>query len=186
MTNEEREAIRRYNIFISGTPEFEENLENELRKIGFTDIHQLPSEIENSISDEACIFIKLVFDDKGIILKNIRQNNNHALIYLFDFIEGAGAIVLFSHNFEDLIIDKNTRYDMAKYISGYNAFWNIETNSWLTKVLDKISHGSKNDDTLKTAAYLGAKIAANIATGRDVKIYPRFYLLNSVKEDKLQ
>lgn len=98
------------------------------------------------------------------------------VIYPFDFVDGAGAIVLFPGDDRSWLEKQNVRQWAAEYISGYCAFWNVDGCDWLHDALPKIKENRTSDDAMRTAAYICARIAANIAVCRDVKRYPRFYL----------
>lgn len=51
----------------------------------------------------------------------------------------------------------------------------------LHDALPKIKENKTSEDTMKTAAYIYARIAANIAVGSKVKHYPCFYLCRNLK-----
>ena len=70
---------------------------------------------------------------------------------------------------------------VAEYMLGYCAFWNVEGCDWLHDALPAIKENKTSEAAMKTAAYMCARIAANIAVGRDVKRYPRFYLCRNLE-----
>lgn len=176
MTAEDRDAVEKYYIYISGTSEFLELLKQELSEIGFLDIREI-SDNEIYEDDKNSISIELVYGNEITTKIFHLFDNCHALIFLYDFITGAGAVVLFPGSFPDLIPNELSRHALAKYISGYCAFWNMENNNLSTETLKEICSDKRNNNSMKLAAELGAKIAANIATCRKVKSYPRFYLV---------
>jgi len=66
-------------------------------------------------------------------------------------------------------------------MSGYCAFWNIDNSDWLRVVLPRIEQGEQSAKAQQTAACICARILANIAVGRDVKHFPRFYLSKNLE-----
>lgn len=79
---------------------------------------------------------------------------------------------------------------MAEYVSRYGAFWNMPT-SWLEKVIDK--YRTEVDilppPQLAVASWIVAGHCVhamfNLATGRDVKFFPKFYLSSLICENNL-
>ncbi|MDE7438077.1 MAG: hypothetical protein K2M93_06280 [Muribaculaceae bacterium] len=108
------------------------------------------------------------------------------IIYPFDFISGAGAFVLFPGDDRKWLEKSDLRVWAAEYMLGYSAFWKIPGCDWLHEVLPAIKDGKTSDTAQKTAAYMCARIAANIAVDHDVKRFPRFYLAESTLNPQLQ
>lgn len=114
----------------------------------------------------------------GIIIENIEEGDplsievtDIPIIYAFDFIDGAGAIVVFPEDEKEFLNKQNIRVWAAEYLAGYCAFWNVEDCDWLHDNLGSIKKGKTSMEAQKTAAHICARIAANIAVGRDVKHY---------------
>ncbi len=173
MTNEERQQINKCRVIIVGKGEFITYIKNELELIGFKAIYNI-SETEPSNFSH----------DKGIIIEHIENGiplsadfTDIPIIFAFDFIEGAGAIVVFPEDEKDFLNKHNIRVWAAEYLSGYCAFWNVGDCDWLHDALSAIKEGKTSMEAQKTAAHICARIAANIAVSRDVKRYPRFYLV---------
>ena len=79
---------------------------------------------------------------------------------------------------------------MAEYVSRYGAFWNMPT-SWLEKVIDKyrMEVDILPPPQLAVASWIVAGHCVhamfNLATGRDVKFFPKFYLSSLICENNL-
>ena len=98
-------------------------------------------------------------------------------IYPFDFVDGCGAIVVMpGDKFEYFEREK-----AAEYMAGYCAFWNVQGCEWLDLAIPAIKRGETSESAMRTAAYVCAKITANIAVDRDVKHFPRFYLCKNLE-----
>lgn len=157
---------------IIGADVFIKYIKEELNKPGFSKI-SIISDYYGIIDDnESGILIEFTGDgdSKAVSVTDI------PVIYPFDFIEGAGVIVVFPEDNKDFLSRKNLRLWAAEYISGYCAFWNVKGSDWLHDALPAIKENKTSDTALRTAAYMCVRIAANIAVGREVKHYPRFYL----------
>ncbi len=177
MTNEERLLINECPVIIVGEGDFITYVKNELEHIGFKDIYNKAETDPVNLSY-----------DKGIIIERLEERTplstkatDIPIIYAFDFIEGAAAIVVFPEDEKDFLNRPNIRVWAAEYLSGYCAFWNIEDCDWLHDNLPSIKEGKTSIAAQKTAAHICARIAANIAVSRDVKRYPRFYLSRNLK-----
>lgn len=162
---------------IVGTDLFINHIMEELSLLGFDNIVHL-KEIY-SLSKQPASGILITYN--GARLTGLDDSISIPVIYPFDFIDGAGAVVLFPGDDRNWLKMKNIRLWVAEYISGYCAFWNIEGCDWLQDALPAIKENRKNIAAMKTAAYMCARIAANIAVGRDVKRYPRFYLCRNLE-----
>lgn len=73
------------------------------------------------------------------------------------------------------------RQATSEYMAGYCTFWNVEGYEWLQSALPAIREGKTSEAAMKTAAHICARIAANIAVGRKVKHFPKFYLYETNK-----
>ncbi len=177
MTNEERLLIKECRVIIVGEGDFITYVKKELEQIGFKEICNIPEADPSNLSY-----------DKGIIIKHLEERTplstkatDIPIIYAFDFIEGAAAIVVFPEDEKDFLNKPTIRLWAAEYLSGYCAFWNVEDCDWLHDILPSIKESKTSMEAQKTAAHICARIAANIAVGRDVKHYPRFYLCRNLK-----
>lgn len=171
MTGEEKQLIKDCRIMIVGKGEFITYIKEELGKLGFSNIADVSiNEIINNHNTRILIEYTGVGSAKSGDIGDIPK------IYPYDFVDGAGAIVLFPGDDRSWLEKQNVRQWAAEYISGYCAFWNVDGCDWLHDALPKIKENRTSEAALKTAAYMCARIAANIAVGRDVKRYPRFYL----------
>ena len=161
---------------IVGKCDFITYIKEELRKLEFCKIAEV--EIGEIINEQN---IGILIECTGVGLSQAKDINSIPVIYPFDFIEGAGAIVVFPEDERDWLEKQNVRQWTAEYMSGYCAFWNMEGCDWLHDALPAIKENKTSEAAIKTAAYICARIAANIAVGRDVKRYPRFYLCRSLE-----
>lgn len=162
---------------IIGAHDFVKSIRTELEQIGFKEICAVSRTDQSIVSPGNEIIIEHIEDSlpKTVNIEDI------PVIYAFDFIEGAGAIVVFPDDERDFLNTQNIRVWAAEYLSGYCAFWNVEDCDWLHEIIPSIREGSTSEEAEKTAAKICARIAANIAVGRDVKHYPRFYLCRTLK-----
>lgn len=171
MTSEERRRIAGCRIAVVGAGEFIDSIKAELQQLGFESIQII------SPSDEMPMLGKV-----DIIVENVNEGSSYRskdaiipLILPFDFVNGAGAIVVMPGEGRDLLNKPNLRQWAANYMVGYCAFWNVEGCNWLRNSLTDIENCVTNDTANKTAAYMCARIAANIAVGREIKHFPRLY-----------
>ncbi|MDE6265146.1 MAG: hypothetical protein K2M11_08385 [Paramuribaculum sp.] len=176
MTEEERQHIRTCRIIIIGEGDFIKYVKTELERLGFGKILNISSTEELHREKEPGIIIEYI--NSGHWISDIYMLPS---IYTFDFIEGAGAIILFPDDEMDIVNKQDVRLWTAEYMSGYCAFWNISGSDWLRDAIPSIKEGKTNRVAQRTAAYLCARIAANIAVGRNVKHYPRFYLCRNLE-----
>lgn len=176
MTNEEKQLIQACRIMIIGTGEFINHVRMELRQLGFNEII--------SVEDSAILPAPnsgIIIESTGFEADNSTETLKVPVIYPFDFIQGAGAIVLLPDSHREFLSRHNIRLWVAEYMAGYCAFWNIEGCDWLMEAIPAIKEGTTSTAAQRTAALLCAKIAANIAIGRSVKSYPRFYLVENME-----
>ena len=176
MTKEEKQLIKDCRIMIVGKDDFITYIKEELRKLDFCKIAEVEiGEIINGQNNG------ILIEYTGTVLSQTSDMNSITVIYPFDFVEGGGAIVVFPSDDRSWLDKQNIRLWVAEYISGYCAFWNVDGCDWLHDALPAIKENRTSDTAMKTAAYICARIAANIAVGRDVKRYPRFYLCRSLE-----
>lgn len=77
---------------------------------------------------------------------------------------------------------------MAEYVSRYGEFWNMPT-SWLDKVIEEYREeaGTLPPPQLSVASWIVAghcvNAMFNLATGREVKFFPKFYLSSLICEN---
>lgn len=171
MTSEKKCRIADCQIAVIGTIKSIDCIKAELKQPGFKHIHII------SPSDEMTMPGKV-----DIIVENVNEGSSCRskdaiipLILPFDFVNGAGAIVVMPGEGRDLLNKPNLRQWAANYMVGYCAFWNVEGCNWLRNSLTDIENCVTDDTANKTAAYMCARIAANIAVGREIKHFPRFY-----------
>ena len=176
MTNEENQLIKECRIMIVGKDEFIVYIKDELGKLGFRDMADVAM---NEINNEQNNGILIEYTGDGSAESG--NISDIPVIYPFDFVDGACAIVLFPGDDRSWLEKQNVRQWAAEYMSGYCAFWNVEGCDWLDDALPLIKGNITSEASLKTAAYMCARIAANIAVGRDVKRYPRFYLCRNLE-----
>ena len=175
MTSEEKRLIADCRIAVIGAIEFIDSIKAELQQLSFESIQII------STSDEETI------RNIDIIAENVNEGSfclskaaTVPLILPFDFVNGAGVIVVMPEDERNLLSKPELRQWAATYMAGYCAFWNVEGCEWLRDSLPDIKNGVTSGASLKTAAYICARIAANIAVGREVKHFPRCYLCRNI------
>ena len=178
MTNEERNLIKECWIMVIGTGTFVSYLKSELKNIGFSNIV-----VENGTDSQKNITTINIISEYGgnISSRLVYEMFSAPIIYPFDFVSGAGAMVIMPGDDRELLAQTDLRRWAAEYISGYCAFWNMEGCDWLSEALPKIRAGAINESAQRLAAHICARIAANIAVGREVKHFPRFYLCRNLE-----
>lgn len=176
MTNEEKRLIADCRIMVIGVSDFIDCVKAELIKSGFMSIS-----IISALEEQPDMsFTDMVAEYVGAGRSCIKEDVKIPIIYPFDFVEGAGAIVIMPGDDNELLRKDNVRLWAAEYMTGYCAFWNVEGCDWLQLSLPAIQRGETSVSALRTAAYMCARIAANIAVGRDVKKFPRFYVCRNL------
>lgn len=153
MTNEEKQQIKATHLSVTGSVVFQRFIKVELMGLGFENVEYVDN---RDVSQLKC-------QDKSI--------------YAYDFVIGAGAIVVLDGNKFEYV----ERLKAAQYMAGYCAFWNVQGCEWLNLSIPMIIRGESSESAIKTAAHICARIAANIAVGRDVKHLPRFYLCKNLE-----
>ena len=177
MTTDEKRLIADCRVMIIGTSDFIDYVKAELYRSGFKFINIVS---ENDVLTEIGP-VDMVAEYAGEACTHINGNAAIPIIYPFDFVDGAGAIVIMPGDDNELQRKDNMRLWAAEYMAGYCAFWNVEGCDWLQTALQSISAGKNSDGALRTAAHICAPIAANIAVGREVKHFPRFYLCKNLE-----
>lgn len=176
MTREEKRLIADCRIMVIGVSDFIDCVKVELIKSGFKSI----SIISTSEGKPDMSFTDMVAEYVGAGRSCIEEEVKIPVIYPFDFVEGAGAIVIMPGDDNELQHKDNLRLWVAEYMAGYCAFWNVEGCEWLQFALPAIRAAKSSDAAQRTAAHICARIAANIAVGRNVKRFPRFYLCENL------
>ena len=177
MTDEERYIIKESRVMVIGTPHFTRYVLPELERIGFRDI-QTGCDLV-ALAELSHVNIIAEYGGNGeSCLKHLKEIKTPVICPL-DFVRGAGAMVIMPHDDRELLAQPDLRLWAAEYISGYCAFWNMGGCDWLGEALPEIKAGVINESAQRLAAHICARIAANIAVGREVKHFPRFYLAES-------
>ncbi len=91
MTNEERLLINECPVIIVGEVDFITYIKNELEQIGFKDIYNEAETDSSNLSHRKGITIEHLDERTPLSTKA----TDIPIIYTFDFIEGAAAIVVF-------------------------------------------------------------------------------------------
>ena len=177
MTSEERRRIAGCRIAVVGAGEFIDSIKAELRQLGFESIQIISSSNKQPAISNFDVIAENVNEGSSCM----SQETDIPLILPFDFVNGAGVIVVMPDDERDIICKPDLRQWAATYMAGYCAFWNVEGCEWLRDSLPDIKNGVTSGASLKTAAYICARIAANIAVGREVKHFPRFYLCKNLE-----
>lgn len=177
MKSEGKRLIADCRIMIIGASDFIECVKAELHKSGFKSINIVSASDGQTITDP----IDMIVEYAGSESSCVKANATMPIIYPFDFVEGAGAIVIMPGDDNELQHKYNLRLWVAEYMAGYCAFWNVEGCEWLQFALPAIREAKTSDAARRTAAHLCARIAANIAVGRNVKHFPRFYLCKNLE-----
>ena len=177
MTSEEKRLIADCRIMVIGVSDFIDCVKAELDKSGFKSINIVSG---NDVHPEIGL-VDIVAEYTGESYTHVKGNAAIPIIYAFDFVEGAGAIVIMPGDDNELQHKDNLRLWAAEYMVGYCAFWNMEGCDWLHSALPKIREGKTSEAAQRTAAHICARIAANIAVGRNVKHFPRFYLSKNLE-----
>ncbi len=157
---------------VVGNGGFADAISNALLKIGFRDI------IIRAVSPVVSVDMvaDLVMDRSSTWFIG-----KLPVVYPFDFIDGGAAVVDLPEDSPKFEVKDNVRLYAAKYMSGYCAFWNIVNSEWLHDLLYRIERGEQSAKAQQTAASICAGIMANIAVGRNVKHFPRFYLSRNLE-----
>lgn len=177
MTNEEKRLIADCRVMIIGALDFIDNVKAELYRSGFKSINIVSGNDVHTEIGTVDMIAEYVDAGRSCIKEKVKI----PVIYPFDFVEGAGAIVIMPGDDNELQHKDNLRLWVAEYMAGYCAFWNVEGCEWLQLALPAIRKAKTSDAAQRTAAHICARIAANIAVGRNVKHFPRFYLSKNLE-----
>lgn len=169
MTTEEKQKIKDCRILIVGYGILSELISDELKYIGFCRIRQ---------SDD---LLNTADFDIAIVVNTGQATASIPILYPFDFIKGGAVIAVLPGDIMNVPENTDARVWAAKYMIGYSAFWNTGNCEWLREALQDIRNGSTSEKAQRTAAIICARISANIAVGRDVKHFPRFYLSRNLE-----
>lgn len=177
MTSEERRRIADCRIAVVGATEFIDSIRTELQQLGFESIQIISRSDKMPMPSNVDVIAENVNEGSSYFSKDVTI----PIILPFDFVNGAGAIVVMPDDDRDILDKPDLRLWAVNYMAGYCAFWNVEGCEWLRDSLPDIRNGLTRHAALKTAAHICARIAANIAVGREVKHFPRFYLCKNLE-----
>lgn len=177
MTSEERRRIADCRIAVVGATEFIDSIRTELQQLGFESIQIISRSDKMPMPSNVDVIAENVNEGSSYFSKDVTI----PIILPFDFVNGAGAIVVMPDDDRDILDKPDLRLWAVNYMAGYCAFWNVEGCEWLRASLPDIRNGLTSHAALKTATHICARIAANIAVGREVKYFPRFYLCKNLE-----
>ena len=177
MTNEEKRLIADCRIAVIGAIEFIDSIKAELQQLGFESIQIISPSDEMPMLNNVDVIAESVNEVSACLSEDVTI----PLILPFDFVNGAGTIVVMPDDDRDLLYKPHLRQWAANYMVGYCAFWNVEGCDWLRNALADIEKGTTNYVASKTAVHMCARIAANIAVGREIKHFPQFYLCKNLE-----
>lgn len=168
MTNEERHLIKECRIMVIGTDTFVAYLKSELKSIGFSNIVVGNDTDYQKNSTTINIISKYGGNENSHFVSDIVSV---PIIYTFDFVRGAGAIVIMPGDDKEVLAQTDLRLWAAEYMSGYCAFWNMEGCDWLGEAF--IIRKSKNPEKPKRKVQNPAKIRRNHNSKRLLKYKSR-------------
>lgn len=177
MTSEERRRIADCRIAVVGATEFIDSIRTELQQLGFESIQIISRSDKMPMPSNVDVIAENVNEGSSYFSKDVTI----PIILPFDFVNGAGAIVVVPDDDRDILDKPDLRLWAVNYMAGYCAFWNVVGCDWLRDSLPDIRNGLTRHEALKTATHICARIAANIAVGREVKHFPRFYLCKNLE-----
>lgn len=104
------------------------------------------------------------------------------VIYPVDLLEYAAVLTVLP-GYDISCIEGSGRGGLARYIAGYNIFWQVEEDIVWDELLARVGAGETSADAMRLAAMMSVSVAARIAVGRSIKHMPRFYLasLNQIR-----
>ena len=177
MTSEEKQLIADCRVMVIGASDFIDCVKAELNMSGFKTVNI----VSGNDGRTGIGAVDMIAEYMGEAGSCVNDNITIPIIYPFDFVEGAGAIVIMPGDDSELLRKNNVRLWAAEYMTGYCAFWNVEGCEWLQLALPEIREAKTSEAAQRTATHICARIAANIAVGRNVKHFPRFYLSKNLK-----
>ena len=177
MTSEEKRLIADCRIAVIGAIEFIDSIKAELQQLGFESIQIISRSDKMPMPSNVDVIAENINEGSSCFSKDVTI----PIILPFDFVNGAGAIVVMPDDDRDILDKPDLRLWAVNYMAGYCAFWNVVGCDWLRDSLSDIKNGVTSSAALDTAARICARIAANIAVGREVKHFPRFYLCKNLE-----
>lgn len=97
------------------------------------------------------------------------------VIYPVDLLEYAAVLTVAPGNDISCIVGRG-RVGVARYIAGYNMFWQVEEDIVWDELLARVAAGETSAEAMRLAAMMSVRVAARIAVGLPIKQMPRFYL----------
>lgn len=177
MTSEEKRLIKDCRIAVIGAIEFIDSIKAELQQLGFESIQIISRSDKMPMPSNVDVIAENVNEGSSCFSKDVTI----PIILPFDFVNGSGVIVVMPEDERNLLYKPELRQWAATYMAGYCAFWNVDGCEWLRDSLSDIKNGVTSIASLDTAARICARIATNIAVGRKVKHFPRFYLCKNLE-----
>lgn len=153
---------------VIGTDTFVAYLKSELKSIGFSNIVVGNDTDYQKNSTTINIISKYGGNENSHFVSDIVSV---PIIYTFDFVRGAGAIVIMPGDDKEVLAQTDLRLWAAEYMSGYCAFWNMEGCDWLGEAF--IIRKSKNPEKPKRKVQNPAKIRRNHNSKRLLKYKSR-------------
>lgn len=121
MTSEERRRIADCRIAVVGATEFIDSIKAELQQLGFESIQIIFSSDKQSAINNFDVIAENVNEGSSCMSKV----TDIPLILPFDFVNGAGAIIVMPDDERDMLCKPDLRQWAATYMAGYCAFWNV-------------------------------------------------------------
>lgn len=134
MTSEERRRIADCRIAVVGATEFIDSIKAELQQLGFESIQIIFSSDKQSAINNFDVIAENVNEGSSCMSKV----TDIPLILPFDFVNGAGAIIVMPDDERDILCKPDLRQWAAIYMAGYCAFWNVDGCEWLRGSLSDI------------------------------------------------
>lgn len=105
---------------------------------------------------------------------NVRRSTV-TVIYPVDILKCAAALAVLPED-DMSCIEGAGRCGLARYIAGYNIFWQVEEDIVWDELLARVAAGETSADAMRLAALMSVRVATRSAVGRSIKHMPRFYL----------
>ncbi len=181
MTDEEKLKLERCRVLVIGADPLAIQIDAEIRHIGFRQISHIDVGNIYPQLKNYDIVVEVMGNGSSVLAGIHSSALPVPIVYPFDFIDGAGTIVLRPGDNMDFARSGSLRLAIAEYFAGYCAFWHID-NSWLSEAMPLIRENNHSDEGMRSAAIQCSRIVASMAVGREVKYYPRFYLCRNSKQ----
>lgn len=181
MTDEEKIKLERCRLLVIGSDPLTKEIDAEIRRIGFRQISHIDGGNIYPQLKNYDIVVEVVSNGSSVLAGIHSSALPVPIVYPFDFIEGAGTVVLRPGDSLDFARSGNLRPAIAEYFAGYCAFWHID-NNWLCEAIPLIRENNHSDEGMRSAAIQCSRIVASMAVGREVKYYLRFYLCRNSKQ----